>query len=144
MIFSFPWYLAIIPAAVSGLLLLIAFLLWGRVRALAVLVGIFGALIGSVFGPMLFLDRVSVDEQRVVQRTGFWFAPTVKGFALENVDLVRITTGRDLKNRPIELWIAESTNGEIIEIDPGDLWEQNGAVIVRYLREQGIPVVRQP
>ena len=99
---------------------------------------------GSVFGPMLFLDRVSVDEQRVVQRTGFWFAPTVKGFSLENVNLVRITTGRDLNNRPIEIWIAETTNGKTIAVDPGDLWEQNGAVILRYLREQGISVVRQP
>ncbi len=33
-------------------------------------------LFAFLFGPMLFFDRVTIDDKAVSQRTGFWFAPT--------------------------------------------------------------------
>jgi hypothetical protein len=144
MTFGFPWYLSIIPALIAGLLLLIATFTWNRIRSLAVIVGLFGLLIGVLFGPMLFLDRVSVDQQRLMQRTGLWFAPTTKGFELEQVRRIHITSGRDLKGRVIEVWIADLKDGTEQRVDPGDLWERNGLLIAGFLELEGIPVVREP
>lgn len=144
MTFSFPWYLSIVPTLATVVLLLTAGFFWHRVRPLGVIIGLLGLLFGGVFGPMMFLDRVSVDEQQLMQRTGFWFAPTIKGFDLEQVNRIRITSGRDLKGRVIEVWVAELKDGSEQQVDPGDLWEQNGAVIAGYLELNGIPVVRLP
>jgi hypothetical protein len=144
MTFGFPWYLSIIPALIAGLLLLIAAFTWNRVRSLAVIVGLFGLLIGVLFGPMLFLDRVSVDQQRLMQKTGLWFAPTTKGFELEQVKRIHITSGRDLKGRVIEVWIADLKDGTEHKVDPGDLWERNGVLIAGFLELEGIPVMREP
>jgi len=144
MTFGFPWYLSILPALVAGLLVLSGAFLWSRVRPLGVLIVVFGLLIAILFGPMMFLDRVTVDERKLVQRTGFWFAPTLKGFDLDRVKRIRITSGRDMKGRVIEVWVADLRDGSAQQVDPGDLWERNGVVIAGFLELRGIPVVRQP
>ena len=66
----------------------------------------------------------------------------MKGFDFDGIDRVTITTGRDLKGRAIEVWIAEYGNRRSVEIDPGDLWESNGEAIARHINALGIEVVR--
>lgn len=63
MTFISPRYLSILPALVAGLRLS-GGLLWIRVRPPGAPVGAFGLLVGVLFGPMMFLDLVAVDEQR--------------------------------------------------------------------------------
>ena len=98
------------------------------------------ALAGGLVAPMLAMDRVVLDDEKLEQTTGIWFAPTVKGFRLADVALVTIDTARDSQNREYELWIVRMKNGQTRQIDPGDLWEMNGPDIIARLREKGIGV----
>jgi len=143
LIIQFPFFISVIPVALSGAIVLVGLVLFIRVhKAAGSIVLLFGVLIGAVFGPMLFMDRVVVDDERIEQRTGFWFAPTVKGFDLAGIERILITEGRDLKQRPIELWVAEYPSRPAIRVDPGDLWEMNGRLIVDHLTRRGVTVIR--
>ena len=142
--FGFPLYIALIPVAIAAIALLVGVFLHAKVnKFLGHVIGAFGLLFGLVFGPMLLMDRVVVDQQRIQQNTGFWFDQTEKGFGFAGIKRVRITTGRDLKGRPIEVWIAEYTDRPRVQVDPGDLWESNGEAIVEHMRGLGIEVVRE-
>lgn len=144
MTLNFPFYIALIPAGVTLLLILLGVLLWKKAnRRLGFLVLLFGALVGIVFGPMLFLDTVTVDQKHIQQTTGLWFSPTTKGFDFANLQRVRIVTRKDRNDRDVEIWIAEYTNQAPVEVDPGDLWESNGARITKYLRSLKIEVVNE-
>jgi hypothetical protein len=141
--FGFPLYIALIPVVIAAVgVLLGVFLLVKVNKALGHLIGAFGILFGLAFGPMLLMDRVIVDDDHIQQNTGFWFDQTEKGFGFDGIKRVRITTGRDLKGRPIEVWIAEYADRPSVEIDPGDLWESNGEAIAAHMRALGIEVVR--
>jgi len=143
--FGFPLYISLIPVAIAAAGLLVGLLLFVKVnKVLGLLIGIFAALFGLLFGPMLLMDRVLVDEHHVQQNTGLWFDQTEKGFSFDGIERVTITTGRDLKGRIIEVWIAEYENRPSIQIDPGDLWEMNGDAIAQHINALGIHVVRTP
>ncbi|WP_437990685.1 hypothetical protein [Sorangium sp. So ce145] len=142
MIYSFPSYVPGIAIAVAVLAASIGvLLLWRRLPLVVALIA-FGvsAVAGGLFAPMLAMDRVVLDDDKLEQTTGFWFAPTVKGFRLAEVESIAIGTARDRKNRKIEVWIVKGRDGQTREIDPGDLWEMNGQDILRRLREKGIDV----
>ncbi|CAN97254.1 hypothetical protein predicted by Glimmer/Critica [Sorangium cellulosum So ce56] len=142
MIYSFPSYVPGIAIAVAVLAASIGVLLLWRRQPLVVALIAFGvsAVAGGLFAPMLAMDRVVLDDDKLEQTTGFWFAPTVKGFRLAEVESIAIGTARDRKNRKIEVWIVKGRDGQTREIDPGDLWEMNGQDILRRLREKGIDV----
>ncbi|WP_437912984.1 hypothetical protein WME73_39365 [Sorangium sp. So ce302] len=144
MIYSFPSYVPGIAIAVAVLAASIGVLLLWRRQPLVVALIAFGvsAVAGGLFAPMLAMDRVVLDDEKLEQTTGFWFAPTVKGFRLAEVESIAIGTARDRKNREIEVWIVKGRDGQVQEIDPGDLWEMNGQDIIRRLREKGIDVRR--
>lgn len=143
MVLGFPLYISLIPVAIAAAALLIGMLLFVKVnRILGIIIGAFGVLFGAAFGPMLLMDRVVVDDRQIRQYTGFWFDQTEKGFDFEGIRRVLITTGRDLKGREIEIWVAEYDGGARVEIDPGDLWEMNGEAIALHLRTHRIDVVR--
>ena len=143
MTIGFPLHIALIPVAIAAGALLIGVLLFWKVnRWIGILIGGFGVLFGAAFGPMLLMDRVVVDDRHIRQYTGLWWDQTEKGFRFEGLRRVLITTGRDLKGRTIEIWVAEYAHGERIEIDPGDLWEMNGEAIAAHLRRLRIDVVR--
>lgn len=143
--FSFPLYISLIPVAIAGIAVLLGVFLFVKVnKLLGHVIGAFGMLFGLAFGPMLLMDRVIVDERHIQQNTGFWFDQTEKGFGFDGIKRVRITTGRDLKGRSIEVWIAEYTNRPSVQIDPGDLWESNGDTIANHLNALGIEIVRSP
>ena len=99
-----------------------------------------GLLFLVAFGPMIFMDKVQVDSTGIYQSTGFWFNQTEKGIEFKDLERVVITDGRDLKNRSIEIWIAEYKTGETKTVDPGDLWELSGQEIIAYMRQQGLKV----
>ncbi|WP_437294913.1 hypothetical protein [Sorangium sp. So ce426] len=144
MIYSFPSYVPGIAIAIAVIAASIGVLLLWRRQPLVVTLIAFGvsAVAGGLFAPMLAIDRVVLDDEKLEQTTGFWFAPTVKGFRLAEVESVAIGTARDRKNREYEVWIVKGRDGETREIDPGDLWEMNGQDILRRLREKGIDVRR--
>ena len=142
---GFPLYIALIPAAIAAAALLAGMVLFVKVNKIfGLLIGALGILFGALFGPMLLMDRVVVDDRHIRQYTGFWFDQTEKGFDFDGIRQIVITTGRDLKGREIEIWIAEYTDGTSIEIDPGDLWESNGDSITAHLKTLRIDVVRPP
>ena len=142
MVYTFPTYVPGIAVAVAALAATIgAFLLWKRQPWMFSFIA-FGVsvLAGGLVAPMLAMDRVVLDDEKLEQTTGIWFAPTVKGFRLGDVALVTIDTARDSQNREYEVWIVRMKNGQTRQIDPGDLWEMNGPDIIARLREKGIEV----
>ena len=141
---GFPLYISLIPVAIAAVALVAGMVLFVKVnKILGLLIGALGILFGALFGPMLLMDRVVVDDRHIRQYTGFWFDQTEKGFDFDGLERVVITTGRDLKGREIEIWIAEYADGPSIEIDPGDLWESNGNAIAAHLKTLRIDVVHQ-
>jgi len=94
MIYAFPSYVPGIAVAVAVLAATIgALLLWKRKPLVLSLIALgVSALAGGIVAPMLALDRVVLDDEKLEQTTGFWFAPTVKGFRLADVALVTIGT----------------------------------------------------
>jgi hypothetical protein len=144
MTITFPFLISMIPIGIALAILMVGLALWKYVTpGLGFIVSGVGIFFGVLFGPMLFMDRVLVDERRIEQFTGFWFSQTKKGFRFDDLKRVRITTGQDLKGREIELWVAEYESKPPVEIDPGDLWESHGVSIVDYLQGRGIDVVRE-
>jgi len=142
---GFPFYIALIPVAIAAAALLVGLFLFVRVnKLLGLLMGAFAILFGAFFGPMLLMDRVVMDDRRIRQHTGLWFDQTAKGFDFEGIERVTITTGRDLKGRQIEVWIAEYADRPDVQVDPGDLWESNGDAVSRHLQGLGIEVLRSP
>lgn len=145
MTFKFPIEIAAIPLAITAALLLAGFLL-ARKKSLRVpgfiLIAI-GAIFGLFFGPTLLVDTVTVNADHVEQRTGFWFAQTVKGFRLSEASYIRIKTERDRNGREFDVWEIHRAGSGVTEIDPGDLWELNTDRIVSVLQEQGLTVDRQ-
>ncbi len=141
--FGFPLYISLIPVAITAAGLLVGLFLFLKVNKIfGLLIGTFAALFGLMFGPMLLMDRVLVDEHHIQQNTGIWFDQTEKGFSFDGIDHIAITTGNDLKGRVIEVWIAHYSDRPSVNIDPGDLWELNGDAIVSYISALGIVVVR--
>ena len=144
MTFTFSLWICLVPAAAATVLLGVG--LWRRRGGHGGLGWIFSGLaIGVVFGPMLFRDRVILDEEGLTQRTGFWFNPTVKGFRYADAERVEIRqeTVKTRKSERVEaIWYIHASDGAIQRIDPGDLWEVNTAAIVPLLEARGIAVDR--
>lgn len=145
MIYKFPSYVSGIAIAVAVVAAAVgAFLLWRR-KPLEFPLVAFGVslLAGGIVAPMLALDRVVLDDEKLEQTAGFWFAPTVKGFRLSDAESVTIVTLRGRRGRESELWIVKMKNGHSQQIDPGTLWERNGQDIIERLSAKGIEVTRR-
>jgi hypothetical protein len=141
--FEFPILISLIPVAIGFSILLVGLLNLLKVNSLSgSLVSAFGIIFLVVFGPTLFLDKVQIDPDGIFQSTGLWFSQTQKGFKFSDLDRVLITEGRDMKNRTIEIWVAEYKSGESVTIDPGDLWESNGLEIIEYMKKKGLEIGR--
>lgn len=140
--YTFPIYVPAIAIAISVIACVIgAYLIRAKKSIKNIIIAfVVGALSGGIFAPMLAMDCVILDDQKLEQTTGFWFAPTVKGFRLDEVSYIQIGTARDRKNREYEIWRVSYLNGQIQDIDPGDLWEINGADIIQRLRSKGIKI----
>ena len=132
--FGFPLHISLIPIAIPAAVLLLGLFLFVRVnKLLGSLIGAFGVLFGLLFGPMLLMDRVTVDDRRIHQSTGFWFDQTEKGFSFDGIERVTITTGRDLKGRVIEVWIAEYKDRPSVTVDPGSARDANPELLGNHI-----------
>ncbi|MEM7406442.1 MAG: hypothetical protein AAF458_14180 [Pseudomonadota bacterium] len=144
MTFTIPLYISLIPLVVGLVMLAVGVVLFRKLHALIGGITCLAALVFLVLiGPLLLFDRVDLTPAGVTQRTGFWFAPTVKGFETAGLDRIRITTDRDRNGRTFEKWMGEYASGETRAVDPGDLWEVNGDAIAEFLRSQEVEVVRE-
>lgn len=109
-------------------------------RPLAIATFVGATLFAFFFGPMLFCDRVTIDDEAISQRTGFWFAPTRNRLEFEGtleVYLFRSPKG----SRPVNTtWQVVRRDGTTREFDPGDLWDRNEGAILNALRDRHIQV----
>jgi hypothetical protein len=144
MTYSFPAYVPGIAAGIALVALALAVFLMVKRKAMVVAVIAFfiALLAGGLVAPMLAQDRVVLDDSKLEQTTGYWFAPTVKGFQFAEVESIAISTARDAKGREHEVWDVKLKNGDLRRIDPGDLWDMNTPDIVQRLKSKGIEVSR--
>ena len=145
MVYSFPPYITAIPIVIAIVAALVGMILLVKRKPVLYWLGAFAvaAVAGVIFAPMIALDRVVLDDEKLEQTTGFWFAPTVKGFRLADAFSVTIRNEPNRKGRETEVWIITMKSGQTQRIDPGDLWEMNGDDIAARLEEKGIIVVRE-
>jgi len=142
MTYAFPAYVPAIAGAVGLVALAVGVLLLMKRRLLVVgVVALFvGLLAAGLIAPMLALDRVVLDDEKLEQGTGFWWSRTTKGFAFKDVKMIRIINARTDQNREFELWLVYTKSGDVREIDPGDLWDMNTPDIVERLKAKGLDV----
>ena len=96
------------------------------------------ALLGATILPGMYLDSVVITPTEITQKTGLWFAPTVKTVRYADVRSISIRTVQKRKGPDARLWVARRTDGTVQEIDPGDLWEFNEELVVRKLSGYGV------
>ena len=108
-----------------------------RSRSLGVGITLFGLFAGGIIVPAMWVDRVVITPTELRQKTGFWFAPTHKGFRYSDVESVsiRAVKSRRSTNR---VWFLKLVGGGQGDIDPGDLWENNEGLVVDKLRGFGV------
>ena len=142
MVYTFPSYIPGLAVAVAVIAALTGWIFLRRRKPLVTVIVAFGvsALAGGIIAPMLAMDRVVLDDQKLEQTCGIWFAPVTKGFRLADVEYVEIGTARNRRGREYEVWIVKYESGRTQTIDPGDLWEMNGPDIIARLRAKGIEV----
>lgn len=123
MTFSLPLYFSIIPVAISlvGLAFGAVLLRWRSLRPLAIATFAGAALFGFAFGPMLFLDRVTIDDAAVTQRTGFWFAPTRHRLEFEGVRQILVLRSPTVSGFTTTTWHVIRRDGTDAVLDPEDL-----------------------
>lgn len=142
MTYTFPSWVPLLAVAAAVIAAVTGVILHRLKKPTKLVLIAFGIalLAGGIFAPMLAMDKVILDDEKLQQTTGFWFSPTVKGFRLAEAEQIEITTKRGRKNRVEEVWLVKKKDGSTEEIDPGDLWENNGPDIIKRLREKGIQV----
>lgn len=140
--FEFPLYLSIIPIIIGFSILLASYFIFRRTKPAAIIVGLLGIVFLCVFGPMLFMDMVTVDQSGINQVTGFWFDQTHHNLSFDNLSKIVITNENDPKGDSYQVWIVEYKSGDVLKVDPGDLWEMNGDKIAKFAEKHGIRVVR--
>jgi len=124
-------------ASAIALLVGIALVMRGARRRLGFGVVTASVIVGGFLAPMMWIDRVVITPEEIRQKTGFWFAPTRKGFRYADVESVTIreeSSGR----RTNRVWFLDLVSGGQDEIDPGDLWENNEDFVVDKLTNFGV------
>ncbi len=94
-------------------------------------------LLGGLVLPGMYLDTVAITPTEITQKTGFWFAPTVKGFRYADVRSVSIREVPEGAST-MRVWTLRLKDGATRELDVGDLWEFNEAFVVQKLRGYGV------
>ena len=109
-----------------------------RPLALAMFAG--ATLFAFLFGPMLFFDRVTIDDEAVTQRTGFWFAPTRNRLEFEGTTEVIVLRNGASSLPANTTWRVVRRDGSTRDFDPGDLWDRYEGSIFNALRSHDIRV----
>jgi hypothetical protein len=130
-----------VPAIVALVGVAIA-LLQRRYRRDGMILALATVAVAGTIVPGILFDRVTATPTGIWQRTGFWFASNVKGFDYADVRSIRIETRHERKSLPNDIWILTLTKGGTRELDPGDLWSGNDAILIPLVEAQGIPITR--
>lgn len=143
MVYTFPLWIPGVAFGLTACLIVGAVVAQRKVHFLPLTLLLLGmaSCTGGVMGPTLALDHVVLDDAKLEQTTGLWFAPTVKGFRTDSVARIVVTTGVNPKNLRAMMWVVEHKDGRTEAIDPGDVWEMHTDALVARLRERGIEVV---
>jgi hypothetical protein len=134
------WVLLLVALAGAALALLGVAAVKSGAGGKAVAPLLLGGLALGVFLPGMAVDRVVVTSEEIRQTTGFWFAPTRKGFRYADVHSIRIEELTTSKGVPNAIWVVRYKNGKVESLDPGDLWEKSSDTIVPRLQEHGVDV----
>jgi hypothetical protein len=107
--------------------------------------GIFAAvaalIAGGLLAPSLAYDKIVLDDDKVMETTGFWFAPNTKGFRLADIDYIVIGHVPGRKKRKSEFWYVYYRNGkQSVSMSLSDLWKQSKEDITKRLRAKGIEI----
>lgn len=139
MVYTYPDYMVWICIVVALIAAIAAVKLWPtRHRQLAIMASVVSLYVGLLLAPALAMDRVLLNDERLQQRTGFWFSPTTSGFRLADVDHIQISTKRGPKSRMQTVWSVNFKDGRSLQIEPSSLWERNSLEILERLRAKGI------
>ena len=139
-VFSFPLSITLIPVGVCVVcigLAMVCFLKSGW-RILGCIPLVLGLIAGGLFAPSMLRDRITISQREIATTTGFWFAPTRKGFVYEQVKYVRVTTAQDLKGREEPTWEIHYHDGKVDPIRLSDLWNRHADHIRESLRGRGV------
>jgi len=141
-VYTFPLWVPGLACGLAVLFVVLAGVVQSKLRqfpvSLALLVP--AACSGGLIGPTLGTDQVVLDDDKLQQTTGLWFAPTVKGFELRSASRILIATGVLEHDQRATGWVVEHKDGHTEVFDPGDLWELHTDDLVPRLRRRGIEV----
>lgn len=142
MVFQFPLLNSLILPFISLFICIVGLIIILKKQIVpGGIILILGLLFGIIFGPLLFADKVVVDDLGIMQKTGFWFNPTIKGLEFEDLNEILITIEKNENDFPALIWYGKYSTEKVKRVDPGDLWEDNIAEIVQYIRKLGINVI---
>jgi hypothetical protein len=141
-VFQFPSWIGFAVILVG--LAFMALAAWMKARDSAwkkvLIFGFIGLLAAAGIGPGVLLDRVILSDAQITQRTGFWFAPNVRTFAISEMASVNVEVRSGSKGRNKEIWLISMKSGELVEFDPSDLWDRHRVEIQEHLQTYGVAV----
>lgn len=142
MTYTFPLYIPVLVGLAALAIAALGVVLYRRSGSRPVLFACLGVatFLGGIIAPGIALDRVVLDDEKLEQLSGFWFARTTRGFYLADVSSITIRNERDRRNNWHEVWHIAYRDSTMSRVDPGDLWQTNGPDISRRLRTRGIVV----
>jgi hypothetical protein len=94
-----------------------------------------------VVAPGLHFDRVTMDNEVIIQQVGIWFMPKRVSFNLSKIHHLRIERVNGRRGS-MEEWVFRMKDGETERFNPGDLWVRHGDDILARLRDKGIDALR--
>lgn len=110
-----------------------------RILCLAAALGLTALSVAVV--PSMLQDGVKVTPTGVWQTTGFWFAPTRKGFDFAEVAEIEIGSRPARDGVALEeIWYVHRRDGRTELLDPGDVWERGARWITPAIRRAAIPL----
>jgi len=110
-----------------------------KLRRFGVVLAGLAVIEGGLAVPSMWRDRVTVSPLGVHQTTGAWFSPTEKGFQFADITSVKIHAVDDGRHTNRH-WLVRYRDGRLEDIDPGDVWEDNEAVVVDRVSAAGVKV----
>jgi len=142
MVFSFSWYVAILPPLLFIAIFVVGLFLFSRKHWTfeGGMLMLLGASLLFLFGPQIYFDRVTVTATSIYQNTGYWFAPTKKGFEFKDVASIKIGKVIEKNGFQNTIWMINLKSGVVHSLDPGDLWDTHNDEIIPLLRKAGIKI----
>ena len=141
---TYSWWVGT-AAILGGLLLAIVGWLWKQTSFRGWVLFIF-ALVGTIgFAPFGFVDHVTVTQERLQTKWGFWMAPTLHDIAFDDVAGVNltkeITRGRRGREKVNYNLVFRMNNGEADELTAtNSLMEAAIESIVERLGARGVAI----